>query len=99
MVVSKSHTNREYDNVGSSTFFITGSSTHPCSGPAINTLEEEECKRFSFGGFNSKVDVGLIGVIEFLGYYERKGSLSANEEKWKADYEICWLRRYYGHTE
>ncbi|KNB43687.1 hypothetical protein JH06_2460 [Blastocystis sp. subtype 4] len=31
-------------------------STHPCSGPAINTLEEEECKRFSFGGFNSKVD-------------------------------------------
>ncbi len=57
MVISKSYTDREYDNVYSVVFFFTNSSTHPCSGPAINTLEEEECKRFSFGGFNSKVDV------------------------------------------
>lgn len=36
------------------------SSHHPCCGPVINPVAEEECKRFSFGGFNPQVDVLLL---------------------------------------
>lgn len=61
MVLSKSHPNRGYDNVSIVVIILLNSSTHPCSKPAINTLEEEECKRFSFGGFNPKVDAGIVG--------------------------------------
>ena len=38
-------------------YSLIHSSTHPCSGSMINTIEEEECKRFSFRGFNNNVEV------------------------------------------
>lgn len=50
----------ESTNLYSILFFIKYSSHHPCCGPVINPVEEEECKRFSFGGFNPRVDVSYL---------------------------------------
>ena len=60
---------------------IKRSSTHPCSGPVINTVAEEECKRFSFNGFNPKVEAGRHQLILRVGYYEGEEESPLDEEK------------------
>ena len=60
---------------------IKRSSTHPCSGPVINTVAEEECKRFSFNGFNPKVEVRCDELALCVGYYEGEEESPLDEEE------------------